>query len=345
MRKQDPRQGRKERDEVTQKSRKSREVSVIITNYNTRELLKGCLTSILSNQGDVQLEVLVADNGSTDGSAQMVRQHFPSVYLASYAKNMGFTRAINPLLSMATGTLCLILHPDVELLPETLQHFLAFLDTHPKAGVVGGNLYYPDGSPNPCEILFPGFRNDLKCFLRKVSLHLPSFTGLPPESNPLEWCHEKTCQVNWVWNACMMVRREVFDKIGLFDENFFVWFADWDFCKRATDAGWAVYYLDSAKAVHHERQSFLADREDMLELRYKVDGWYSVAGQIRDRCRFLNKHVTAASRFGTKAIAFTENTLKLCAIVARLSLGRTGRPGDIFQLKACLEVLRAILGA
>ena len=320
-------------------------LSILIVNYNTRDLLEKCLQSVFKTKRGLSVEVLIGDNNSLDGSDEMIADLFPQVKLTAFHQNVGYTRAMNALFAAAKGEYFLLLHPDVELLPGSLQAFLNFFSRHRRAGVLGGNLYYPDGTPNPCEILFPGLRNDLKCFLRKVLLHLPSVTGLPPESNPLEWSHEETCQVNWVWNACMMLRREVFDKIGLFDERFFVWFADWDFCKRATDAGWAVYYLDSAKAVHHERQSFLADGEDMLELRYKVDGWYSVAGQIRDRCRFLNKHVTAASRFGTKVIAFTENTLKLCAIVARLPLGRAGRPRDIFQLKACLEVLRAILGA
>jgi GT2 family glycosyltransferase len=320
-------------------------ISVLIVNFNTKALLEDCLSSVFGSLGNFDLEVLVADNGSSDESIDLVEQKFSAVRCRKHEGNRGFSFAVNELIGAANGDFFLILHPDVELHPDAISAFLSFFSRMEKAGILGGNLFYPDGRPNPCEIMFPGLKRECLSLGLRLMARLPLCESVSVHRSPLEWSHQRTESVNWVWNACMMIRKDVLDQIGRFDEGFFVWFADWDFCQRAREAFWRVYYIEDAKVVHHERQSFLADREDMLELRYKVDGWYSVAGQIRDRCRFLNKHVTAASRFGTKVIAFTENTLKLCAIVARLSLGRTGRGASIFQLKACLEVLRAISAA
>lgn len=318
-------------------------LSILIVNYNTRDLLEKCLQSIFETKRRLSVEVLIGDNNSSDGSGEMIANLFPQVKLTAFHQNVGYTGAMNALLAAGKGEYFLLLHPDVELLPGSLQVFLDFFSRHRRAGVLGGNLYYPDGTSNPCEILFPGFRNDLKCFLRRLLLHLPFATGLPPESNPLEWCHEKTCQVNWVWNACMMVRREVFDEIGLFDESFFVWFSDWDFCKRTTDAGWAVYYLDSAKAVHHERQ-YPAQR-GMEEVIYKVDGKYSARQMYSDRYRFLRKHCDGIALLGMKSLHLFEYALRVGRVLTELMMGHVPVREASCDMNLLLKTMKTILRA
>ena len=192
----------------------SRCISIFIVNYNTRALLEQCLKSIFESEGDLTVEVFVADNNSTDGSAESVKGRFPEVSLTRYSQNMGYTRAVNLLLPLAKGEYYLLLHPDVQLLPNTLKQLVEFFESHPQAGILGGNLYYPDGTPNPCEILFPSFKNDLVCFGVRLFNKLPGGRKLVGDFNPLEWSHKSTSQVNWVWNACMMVRREVFERTG-----------------------------------------------------------------------------------------------------------------------------------
>lgn len=318
-------------------------LSIFIVNYNTRDLLEKCLQSIFETKGGLSVEVLIGDNNSSDGSGEMVANLFPQVKLTAFHQNVGYTRAMNTLLATAKGEYFFLLHPDVELLPGSLQAFLNFFSRHRRAGILGGNLYYPDGTPNPCEILFPGFRNDLKCFVRRLLLHLPSVTGLPGESNPLEWSHEKTCQVNWVWNACMMVRREVFDKIGLFDENFFVWFADWDFCKRATDAGWAVYYLDSPKALHYERQS--PTQLGMKEVIYKVDGTYSAPRMYSDRYQFLRKHCHGTEILGMKSLHLFEYASRVGVALTEGMMGHVPVQKTSSYIKLLLKTVKTILRA
>jgi hypothetical protein len=320
-------------------------ISVFIVNYNTCALLEQCLESIFYTKGDLDIEVFVADNNSTDGSPEMVKAKFPEVSLTRYSQNVGFTRAINPLLPLAKGEYYLLLHPDVELLPNTLRRFVEFFECQPQAGILGGNLQYPDGTPNPCEILFPGFKNDLLSFSVRLFRKLPAGRKLVGNRNPMEWSHKSTSQVNWVWNACMMVRREVFEGVGYFDDQFFVWYADWDLCKRAADAGWLVYYLHPATAIHYERQSFAQEEIPTEEVRYKVDGWYSGTRQIQDRHIFLKKHSSPASIYGVKVVYVMEYALRLWLILANLLFRKAIFKGASFQLKACIQRIQAILNA
>lgn len=320
-------------------------VSIFIVNYNTRDLLEQCLKSIFETKGYVAVEVFVADNNSTDSSPDMVEAKFPEVSLTKYSRNMGFTKAVNPILPLARGEYYLLLHPDLEIPPNTFNRFLEFFESHPQAGILGGNLYYPDGTANPCEILFPGFKNDLLWFSVRLFKKFPGGRNLMGNLNPMEWSHKSTCQVNWVWNACMMVRREVFERIGYFDDHFFVWYADWDLCKRAVDAGWLTYYLYPAKAIHHERYSFSKEDVAVEEVRYKVDGWHSAPAQIWDRLTFLKKHSSARSILGVKAVGVVENVFRFWLILGNPLFGRTTFKKASFQLRACLQTICTILRA
>lgn len=321
------------------------QVSIFIVNYNTRDLLIKCLESIFDTKGDIVVDIFVADNNSNDGSPEMVKARFPQIFLSRYSENMGFTRAINPLLPVAKGKYYLLLHPDVEILPNTLMRLVEFLECEPQAGIAGANLYYADGTPNPCEVLWPGFKNDLLCFAVRLFHRLPGAKKLIGSYDPREWSHEATCQVTSVWNACMMVRREVFEAIGYFDENFFYASADWDLCKRANEAGWGVYYIHPATAIHHERQSFAKEEVIRDEVKYKVDGWHSSAWQYKDRYVFLKKHCSPASVYGVKTIYVVENLFRLWLILVNLLILRNSFRKASWQLRACLETIHTILKA
>ncbi len=140
----------------------------------------------------------------------------------------------------------------------------------------------------------------------------------------------------------MMVRKDVFEQIGYFDEQFFVWYADWDLCKRSADAGWSTYYLHPAKAIHHERQSFAKEDIGREDVFYKVDGWYSVSAMMRDRYVFLRKHNTGESIYGVKIVNVVENSLRLWLIIVGFLFRKATYKEATFQLKACLQTIHAI---
>lgn len=320
------------------------DISIFVVNYNTRHLLRKCLQSICDSEGAIKFEVFVADNNSSDGSTQMVRTEFPEVSLSCHEQNLGYTRAVNRLLPRGTGEYYLLLHPDVELLPDTLTEFLEFFRRHRNAGILGGNLLYADGTPNPCEILFPGVKNDLKYLAVTMMRKVPFFKGTVERHDPTKWKHEATAEVMGVWNACMMFRREVLNEIGMFDERFFVWFADWDFCKRAREKGWSVYYVANAKALHHERFSFKASRISK-EVKYKTDGWYSLVSQTRDRHTFLNKHNGKPSVFGVKAIEIAGAVLKIVLLIINIAARKTLPAEGSFRIRTCAKMIRVVLRA
>jgi len=137
----------------------------------------------------------------------------------------------------------------------------------------------------------------------------------------------------------------VIDTVGSLDEKFFVWFADWDLCKRAVDAGWSTCYLHPAAAIHYERLSFVNGRDLEDKVRYKVDGWYSAPRQIRDRFVFLRKHASPSRIFGVKMIAVLENTLRLCVMLGNISSREAVPKEGSFQIRACLQTIQTILKA
>ncbi|MGA1869995.1 MAG: glycosyltransferase [bacterium] len=266
-------------------------ISVFIINYNTGPLLKRCVESLLAAKPPHEIEIFIADNDSTDESfsiAQSIASTSSSVpiYIKKYSYNAGFVKAINPLLKLARGDYFLVVHPDIVVSSELFEEFIHFFNEHEQAGILGANLVYPDGSYNPCEIYCPGLRQYIFRLLDRILKNLRLFKPCLSE-----WDHKKNKQVECVWNACMIFRRQLYEEIGPFDNRYFVWVADQDFCMRARIVGWRCYYLVYPHVIHYERQiSALNDFSLTKDTAYKIDGWHSIEGIIKDRYRFIYKY-------------------------------------------------------
>ncbi|MCR4438276.1 MAG: glycosyltransferase family 2 protein [bacterium] len=227
----------------------SAELSIVIPNYNTRDLLAGCLRSIFSTAGGIKMEVIVVDNASTDGSVELVRAQFPQVRMVHNSANVGFARAVNQGLRLAQGNYLLLLNSDTELRPGALSHCLEFLKKRPKAGAVGCRLVNPDGSRQPsCEsfmtfagILWEALLLD-KLFPQSRlfgRMHLTYFT------------YDRLEQVDYVKGAFLMTRRATLEDVALLDERFFFYGEEQDWCYRAKQRGWEVWFTPEATVVHH----------------------------------------------------------------------------------------------
>jgi GT2 family glycosyltransferase len=236
------------------------DLSVVIVSWNVCELLERCLVSMLggaSAEGTTaglatRSEVFVVDNGSTDGSVQMVRDTFPSVRLIVNVENRGFAAANNQAIAQATGRYVLLLNPDTEVVGAALRTMVAFGDAHPDVGAVGPQLLFPDGSVQPSRYRFP-----------TVATAIFESTWLEPfapqrvldryyvRDRPVSDAHD----VDWVRGAALLVRREAFAEVGLLDEGYFMYSEELDWCRRIRDAGWRVVYLPDAKITHHEGKS------------------------------------------------------------------------------------------
>lgn len=258
------------------------DVSIIIPNFNARALLAGCLASIYQNPPGVACEVIVVDDASTDGSADMVASDFPQVRLIQNTHNLNYARSTNRGLSMARGRYAYLLNNDTVVLPQTIDSMFTFLDTHRTVGAVGSLLLNEDRSVQasvktlPCvESALFGARSIITALCptnpwsRRHLLHLSQDMTAP-------------FPAGYVSGASMMIRRELVETVGYLDERLF-YHVDADHCKRIRDAGWGVYYLPHVAVIHFAHQG-----GSMVSFRRRVR---AVVLFHRDSYVYFRKHL------------------------------------------------------
>ncbi|MGH2592460.1 MAG: glycosyltransferase family 2 protein [Anaerolineae bacterium] len=223
------------------------DLSIVVVNWNVRDLLRRCLDSIFA-AGQPRLEVIVVDNASSDGSLDMLRADFPHVTLIANADNRGFPAANNQGLAAARGRLVMTLNPDTAIVADALARMIAYLDAHPDVGALGPQLLNPDGSIQSSRRRFPTFATALfeSTWLQGIAPHSVLrryYVDDVPGDVPQE--------VDWVTGACIVVRREALEAVGGFDPDFFMYSEELDWCRRIKSAGWKIVYLPAAKVIHH----------------------------------------------------------------------------------------------
>jgi hypothetical protein len=217
------------------------DLSVIIVNWNTRELLRASLASVYDTLHGVDFEVYVVDNGSTDGSQQMVREDFPQAILLENGENLGFARANNRALRLCQGEYILLLNSDAALQGDAAARLLEAAQNNPQGGIFGASLFYPDGRPQPSYGPLPTFASELASLLG-LDKRLGRRGAAPAEGAPIE--------AGYVDGACQLLRRSMLDQIGLFDEQFFFFSEEIDLCTRAHQGGWQVLHVPAARVTH-----------------------------------------------------------------------------------------------
>ena len=225
------------------------DISICITTFKAREFLRDCLRSIHDATPEASFEIIVVDNGSQDGTVEMLGTDFPEVRLIQNDENLGFTRPYNQALRVAGARFLVILNPDTIVHPEALERLMGFLETHPQVGIVGPKVLNRDGSlQKPCRRGDSRPWNAISYFTR-LSRLFPKrkfFSGYLMTYMD----EDETHPVDGVSGSCMMIRREVIDEIGYLDERFFAYQEDADYCLRARQAGWEVYYYPEAQVTH-----------------------------------------------------------------------------------------------
>lgn len=238
------------------------DLTVVIVSWNVRDLLRRCLRSVdlsaehrrLNATGKAGgVEIVVVDNASSDGSAEMVRAEFPHVRLVANHENRGFTAASNQGLAQAEGRYLLLLNPDTEVVGDALATMIDHMDGHPEVGVLGPQLRYPDGSRQSSRRRFPTFSTAIvestvvqewwtdNRFLRRY------YMADTPD--------DQVQPVDWLVGACLLVRRQAYEQVGGLDEGFFMYSEELDWCRRIKAAGWGVVYLPTATVIHYEGKS------------------------------------------------------------------------------------------
>lgn len=226
----------------------SLKLSVIIVNWNTKELLRKSIQSVYDIAGTYPYEVIVIDNASDDGSADMVADEFRDVMLVRSKENLGFSAGNNVGMQLASGEYFLLLNPDAELKTNAVRNMIEFADEHPRAAFIGPKLLNSDGSLQKNGRKFPSFLREIS-ELTRIHKWFWNYYDLNMGWGRVDF--DKITQVDEVSGACILARKAAVDEIGLLDERFFMYYEETDWCKRAKKAGWEVYYLPTAEVIHH----------------------------------------------------------------------------------------------
>lgn len=242
------------KDQVPIEKNEETELSIIIVNYNTREFLKQCLTSLFESEFDLAYEVIVVDNASSDGSSLMVKKEFPSVIFIENEKNEGFSKANNIGTRTGQGRYFLFLNPDTVVPQGSLEIMVNFIKSHPEAGIIGPQLVFPDGS---LQLSCRRFYTISSVLAKRTPLgQVYPFNRKVKNLLMSDWDHFTVREVDWVLAACLMISRELFNTIANFDEKYKMYFEDVDLCFRVSQKGYKIYYVPQARIIHyHQRES------------------------------------------------------------------------------------------
>ena len=239
---------------------------VIIVNWNTRDLLADCLQSVFEHPPSGAFGVTVVDNASGDGSLDMLRERFPQVTLIANTRNAGFAGGNNQAMQAGDDDV-LLLNSDTRVLPGALAALQSCAAEQPRAGIVGGQCFNPDGTFQFSFGDFPSLLSEsLLLFGLARWVYSPYFPShLPGRSQLARDC-------DWLIGACLWVRREARAQVGLFDEAYTMYVEEVDWCWRMRQAGWQVRYCPAARIIHHGGQSAnrLSLRQQVLLYRSKA---------------------------------------------------------------------------
>jgi len=223
------------------------DMSVVLVCWNNKNYLEPCLDSLYKGDLKSSFDVVVVDNGSTDGSQEMLVEKFPQIQVIQNEHNVGLSKACNQGIEATLGRHVLLLNNDTLVNGQSLDSMVALLETNPNAGAVGGKLLNPDGSVQSC---YNNFSTLLEEFLIATQLGELFRDGYP--SNVSE---QKLRTVSWMSSACLMLRRSTLDEVGLLDEEYFIYGDEADLQYRINEAGWQVYFLPHVTTIHYGGRS------------------------------------------------------------------------------------------
>ena len=294
------------------------DLSIAIVSWNTRELLDQCLQSVFDTVEGIEVEAIVVDNASTDGSADMVAAKYPDVKLLRNRVNLGFAGACNTALQHSTGRYYLLLNSDTIVLGDALRSLMEFMDSHPEAGAAGSKHLNADGSLQRSCRRFPDLLTELydALYLSKLFPKSRIFGSYSMSY----WDFDETREVDFAGGSCLMVRREAIEEVGPLDEGYFMYTEEADWCYRLWQSGWKVYYYPGAQVIHLGGQSANRYGSDIHLHLYT------------SRNRFIYKHYGKAQAVAHRLIIALGAACRICAYGARHIVRRDMSAAVAFQL-------------
>jgi len=323
-------------------------LSIVIVNWNVRDLLHKCLASLRVATKNITTtlrcseatatdwrrtaEIYVVDNASTDGSVEMVRAEFPEVILIVNKENKWFPHANNQALKEAKGEYALLLNPDTVVKEDALEKLLGFMANHPETGLIGPKIIYPDGRiqdecarelPSLSGVVFSLF--GLKRLFPKNKLFAKEVLG--------GWDHKTSRYIPAISGSCMLIRTELIKRIGFLDETIPMFYEDIDLCQRVRQAGFKTYYLADAEIIHYAGQSARKQSSRKMIQALEFPAYQ----------RFFTRHYPATALFMFNLILIAGSALRIMFIMpVWLLLSAIGKKSNEFSLETLKKYLIAL---
>jgi len=305
------------------------DISAIIVTWNAKELTRSCLASLLRSPQPFTMEVIVVDNASQDGVADMIAAGFPSVTLIRNPENAGFARANNQGIAIACGRYVCLINSDVEVPANCLSEMLSYMAANPSIGLLGPKMLCPDGSIGDSAMRWPSVSN---AFWRALSFDtIPGISKFIPGALMRDFRYDRIADVEvltgWFW----MVRREALEKVGGLDEQFFMYGEDIDWCKRFWNAGWRVVFFPKAEALHYGGAS-----SSRAPIRNAVE-------MLRARLQYVRKHHGMWGRIMFRIFLWIHHLIRVLGYGAVWLLRRSSQAA--FKVKQSLACLMYLAGS
>jgi len=281
------------------------DTSVVVVSYNTAHLLDEFFAALEASRGALKLQVIVIDNASRDGSINILRTKYPNIELVENQTNVGFGRANNQALPRIRGRYVLLLNTDAFVAPDALQTAVDFMNTHPRCGVLGVKLVGRDGTLQPSCRYFPTPWN---VFLNRSGLKR-FFPGTRLVDD-MSWDHASVRECDWVTGCFYFIRREVIERVGLFDPRYFLYYEEVDHCRRVHQAGWSVMYCPYTQVMHLGAES--ASTEGAL-----TPGRQISALQIESELLYFRKHYGIFGVLAATFLAMLNDLIKISSGLLR----------------------------
>lgn len=243
-------------------------LSIVIVSYNVGNYLKNCLESVNKTAKNLQPEIIVVDNNSTDNSLEILEKEFPGVSVIANSKNYGFAKGANIGMKQARGEFVLLLNPDTLVSECAITSMLEYMQSHPEAGILGPQLQDPDGSLQHSCRSFPTWS---VYFSNRQSLLNRLFPSNKWSNKYLlkQIDHNQIQEVDWITGCCLLMRKKTLEEIDYLDEDFFMYIEDVDIARRAKAKNWKVVYFPQARLIHYKSKSVLQNRLGMLVEHHK----------------------------------------------------------------------------
>lgn len=297
-------------------------LSIVILCWNDLKVITNCLRSIYWGTHSTEFEIIVSDNGSTDGSIEFLRENFPQIRVIENGANLRFSKGNNVGIRASNGEYVLILNPDTIIHEGSLDRWMEFADRHPEAGGFGCRVLNADGSYQGCARPFPSVWREwvAALYLRPLG-HL---SDVFISDKYVRWKGDTERQIDWQAGCCLLVRTELLRRLGGFDEQFYYYYEDLDLCHRIRDAGYLIIYTPEVTITHLGGQS----TTKRFPIAFELD-------KYRNRYRYFYKY------FGRKGVCRCRHATLAWLWIRKVGYGlvQLAKPSE--ELKMRVELYRA----